>query len=401
MAKNSIQITIALAILSLCLNSCQRDQTFPSNAYECNLAFSDSSKNHVSNIEFQSLIDNIRSLGVPGIVMSIQNQTNGMWLGASGKADLKNNIDLNSCNITRVGSTVKTFTATTILLLQEEGKLNLDDMITNYLSDHEISGLENASTSTIRQLLNHSSGIYNYIQNIQFQTASLNNLVKEWTPDELISYARGQNAYFNPGENVEYSNTNYILLGMIISKIEKKPFYEVFEEKIFIPFGLNSTQFAFQNPVPDNIIRGYADFYSNLNVINVTNYSGWDYNTADGGLISNAYDLNTFFTSLARGEIISQSSLNEMTDWITPNEENTDFFPISHGLGIFKIETQWGDAYIHSGDAIGYYASMVYFPHQETTICWTVNGNYGKIDDFTSTKEAMESIFEVVFRKLI
>ncbi|MHA7832417.1 MAG: serine hydrolase domain-containing protein [Flagellimonas sp.] len=341
-------------------------------------------------------MDDIKSSGVPGITMSVHDPNNGMWLGASGKADLKNNIDLSVSNITRVGSTVKTFTATTILLLHEEGKLDLDAMISDYLTDYELRGLENAEMASIRQLLNHSSGIYNYIENLQFQTASLNHLVKEWTPDELLSYARDKGAYFYPEEDVEYSNTNYILLGMIISKIENKPFYEVFEEKIFTPLGLDNTQFAARNPVPENIIRGYADLYSNLNVINVTYYSGWDYFTADGGLISNPYDLNRFFTSLLSSEIISPSSLNEMMDWVTPKEQDTDFFPIAYGLGIFRMETQWGEAYFHSGDAIGYYANMVYFPEQKTTICWAVNGNYGRIDDFTSTREAMENIFGVV-----
>lgn len=397
MAKNSIQVLIVLVCCSLGLISCQKDEILSPEVFEDNVSFTDSSTNHVDHLKFQKLLDDIKSSGVPGISMAIQDPIRGMWLGASGKADLKSSIDLNVGNIARVGSTVKTFTAVTILILHEEGKLNLDDRVTEYLTDNEIRDLENADSATIRQLLNHSSGIYNYIRNIQFQTASLNDLVKEWTPEELMDYARGQKAYFNPGENVEYSNTNYILLGMIISKIENKAFYKVFEEKIFTPLGLNSTQFAAENPVPDNIIRGYADLYSNLNVIDVTNYSGWDYYTADGGLISNPYDLNVFFTSLVNGELISSSSLDEMMDWIIPNEEDTNFFPVAHGLGIFKMETEWGEAYFHSGDAIGYYANMVYFPDQETTICWAVNGNYGKIDEFTSTQEAMENIFGVVF----
>lgn len=396
MVKNSIRILMGAVFFSLCFISCQKDELLAPDVFDVNVSFIDSSQNHVEDLKFQKLLDDIKSSGVPGISMSIHDPIRGMWLGVSGKADLKNNIDLKVGHITRVGSTVKTFTATTILLLKEEGKLDLDDRITDYLTDYEIRDLENADIVTVRQLLDHSSGIYNYIRNTQFQTASLNNLVKEWTPEELLGYARGRKAYFKPGEDVEYSNTNYVLLGMIISKIENKPFYEVFEEKIFTPLGLNSTQFAAQNPVPNNIIRGYADLYSNLNVINVTYYSGWDYYTADGGLISNPYDLNKFFTSLMNGEIISQSSLKEMMGWIEPKEEDNDFFPIAHGLGIFKMETQWGSAYFHSGDAIGYYANMIYFPEKETTICWAVNGNYGKIDDFTSTREAMENIFGVV-----
>jgi D-alanyl-D-alanine carboxypeptidase len=351
----------------------------------------------VSNLEYQDLLDEIKSSGVPGILMSVRSYEDGMWLGVSGKADLKSNIDLQVCNMTRVGSTVKTFTAVTILLLAEEGKLDLDDPVTMYLSDNDLQDLENADRAAIRQLLQHSSGIYNYIQSLKFQTASINDLIREWEPEELLSYARGRKAYFEPGEDVLYSNTNYILLGMIISAIEGKPFYEVFEEKIFAPLNLSSTRFAATDPVPDGIIRGYVDFYSNLDVINATYYSGWDYYTADGGLISNAYDLNIFLTALFNGEIISQSSLDEMLTWQKPKEEDPEFFPVYYGLGIFKMETPWGDAYFHSGDAIGYYACMAYFPDHSTTICWAVNGNYGKIDEFTSTKAAMENIFGTVF----
>jgi D-alanyl-D-alanine carboxypeptidase len=86
-----------------------------------------------------------------------------------------------------------------------------------------------------------------------------------------------------------------------------------------------------------------------------------------------------------------------MMSWQKPLEEDPDFFPLYYGLGIFKMETPWGDAYFHSGDAIGYYACMAYFPGRKTTICWAVNGNYGKIDKFTSTKAAMETIFGTVF----
>ncbi len=377
--------------------SCMKDEYRDPSVYACALDFADSSAANPSDLKYETMLDGIKSAGVPGITMSIRTGSDGMWLGAAGKADLKDGVDLEPCNITRVGSTVKTFTATTIFLLQEEGKLSLDDKITNYLTSEQLDDIENADQATIRQLLHHSSGIFNYIQNLQFQTASLNDLIKEWSPEELLSYARGKKAYFAPGEDVRYSNTNYVFLGMIISEIEGKPFYEVFKEKIFIPFGLTSTQFAATDPVPNGIIRGYVDLYSNLNVINATYYSGWDYYTADGGLISTPYDLNTFLTALFQGDILSQSSLDEMMEWRAPNDPDPNFFPIYYGLGIFKIESPWGIAYYHSGDAIGYYAAMAFFPERDATITWAVNGNYGKIDEFTSSQEAMEIIFGTVF----
>ena len=179
--------------------------------------------------------------------------------------------------------------------LQEEGKLNINDKISSYLKGDNITKIRNAESATIRQLMQHSSGINNYIQSLQFQTASLNNLIKKWNADELLKYSYNKAPYFSPDEDVQYSNSGYILLGLLIEDIEGKPLYQVFDEKIINPLGLTNTQFAGKNPIPDGIVRGYIDLYSNLNVVESTYYSGWDYYTADGGLISNVYDINVFF----------------------------------------------------------------------------------------------------------
>ena len=155
------------------------------------------------------------------------------------------------------------------------------------------------------------------------------------------------------------------------------------------------TTFAADNPVPNGIVRGYIDLYSKLQVIESTYYSGWDYYTADGGLISNPYDMNIFFQALLKEQIINSNSLTQMMNWQSPNETDTDFFPMAYGLGIFKIETPYGIAYMHSGDAIGYYANMLYFPDENITIVYAANSNYGKIDQYISTKEAFEKIISV------
>jgi len=384
-------ITVFVSLIVL-FASCRKGEDIASDFYQCNFNFNDTSQLNTNNEKYQAVLLEMTGNGVVGATMSVYDKNYGMWLGSSGKADLHNNIDLQNCNITRVGSTVKMFTATTILLLQEEGKINLNDKIANHLSGDNIDKIENAEKATIRQLLQHSSGIYNYIQNLQFQTASLNNLVKEWQADDLLKYAYKKSAYCKPDEDVIYSNTNYILLGLLIEKIEGKPLHQVFEEKIFNPLGLSHTQFAGKNPVPDGIIRGYIDLYSNLQVLESTYFSGWDYYTADGGLISNPYDMNVFFRALMNHEIISQQSLNEMLTWKTPKEQDPEFYEIYYGLGIFKMNTPKGEVYFHSGDAIGYYANMMFFPDDSTTVVYAVNSNYGKIDQFVSTKEAIEKI---------
>lgn len=387
---NKIFIIIVFIIL---LASCRKGENIVPSFYACNFPFADSSSENPDYGKYNTLLANLTSSGVPGITMSVYHQENGIWLGASGKADLHNNVNMQSCNISRVGSTVKMFTATTVLLLQEEGKLDIDDKISDYLEGDVINKIENAEKATIRQLLHHSSGIFNYIQSTQFQTASLNDLIRDWTSDDLLKYAYNKKAYFQPGEDVRYSNTNYILLGMLITKIEGKPFNKVFEEKLFIPLGLTLTSFAAEDPVPDGIARGYIDIYSNLQVIESTYFSGWDYYSADGGLISNPCDLNNFFRALMNGQVLNARSIQEMLTWQAPKEPDPEFFNMWYGLGIFKMDTPQGIAYFHSGDAIGYYCNMVYFPDDNTCVVYASNGNYGKIDEYISTKTAMEYIF--------
>lgn len=388
------QVIYILILSSLWLVSCtvSEDVMVAESTYNCSIPIEASLEEHPKHMQYQSILDSIVGKGVPGIMMTIYNGTDDYepWMGSSGKADLKNNIDLNKCNITRVGSTVKMFTAVTILQLVEEGLLDLEGQASLYLSEDTMNGIANANEATVRQLLQHSSGIYNYIVSPNFQTASLNDLEKVWTPSELLDYARDKNANFEPGSDVDYSNTNYILLGEVIEKIEGKPFYEVFQDRIFTPLNLNFTTFAAEDPVPDNIIRGYIDLYSKLEVIDATYYSGWDYYTADGGLISNPYDLYLFLNAVINQEILSLESFEQMTHWESPSYDDEIFY----GLGIFKMQTQFGDAYMHSGDAIGYAATMMYLPAYDLYICWAVNGNYGKIDEFTQSKEAMEYIIE-------
>ncbi|SFC03220.1 D-alanyl-D-alanine carboxypeptidase [Flexibacter flexilis DSM 6793] len=378
----------------LLLMACEKSETIDPETYSCSFNFTDNSANHPKAQQYQATVNEIVSKGTVGIMMSVYHPNSGQWLGAAGKADINNNIAMQPCMTSRMGSTIKMFTATVTMLLYQEHKINLDEKISNYLKASYIHKIRNAETATIRQLLQHSSGIYNYIQNPKFQTASMNDLKREWRAGDLLPYAYHQPAYFAAGTDVRYSNTNYILLGLLIEQIEGQPLHEVFEKRIFNPLGMTKSLFAAKNPVPNNIARGYIDLYSNFKIIESTYFSGWDYYTADGGLISNPYDMSLFFRKLINGEIISQPLLNEMLTWKTPKEQDADFFPIAYGLGIFKMTTAKGDVYFHSGDAIGYYANMMYIPSSKSVIVYAVNSNYGKLDEWVSTKKAIEKILE-------
>ncbi len=389
--------TVVFVILTGCFFAgCQKSETIAPAFYQCTLSYPDSSTKHPNHTQYQQLLNELTRKGVPGILMSVQSGTHGTWTGASGMADIANQVPMKPCQISRAGSVVKLFTATTVLLLAEEGKLHLDEPITQYLPDAVLNPLKNARQSTIRQLLHHSSGIYNYIQNMHFQTASLNELNKTWYPDELLAYAHDKEPYFGVGQDVRYSNTNYVLLGMIIEKVTGKHFSVVFKEKIFDPLHLKHTSFDINAPIPHGLVRGYIDLYSDLHLTESTYYSGWDYFTADGGLISNPYDLAAFIRSLFQGQLLSDESLAQMQQWLAPKEKDAAFFPIEYGLGLFRIQTPYGYAVYHSGDAIGYYGITVYFPEKDIAIAWQTNGNYGKLDELISSKEAMSKIFDAV-----
>jgi D-alanyl-D-alanine carboxypeptidase len=393
----SISLVFFFIAICVCI-SCQQRETIAPAYYQCTLSYADSSARHPHQANYQRLLDEWIRQGVPGVLMSVQSGTHGTWTGASGMADIANRVPMQPCAISRAGSVVKLFTATTVLLLAEEGKLKLDDPITQYLPDAVLSPLKNARQSTIRQLLHHSSGIYNYIQNLQFQTASLNELSKTWYPDELLAYAHNQSAYFGVDQDVRYSNTNYVLLGMIIEKVTGKHFSVVFKEKIFDPLALKHTSFDINAPIPHGLARGYIDLYSDLHLTESTYYSGWDYFTADGGLISNPYDLAKFIRALFRGQLLSASSLTHMQQWLAPKEKDAEFFPIEYGLGLFRIQTPYGYAVYHSGDAIGYYGITLYFPEKDVAIAWQTNGNYGKLDAMISSQNAMSNVFDVILK---
>ena len=389
-------VNVLFLSFAVTVTACEQDVAQPLQYYSCTATAMEQNADHPLAPALTAFMADRIGSGIPGMLFTVHDPVFGTWSGAAGKAELIGGVDMEVCQITRVGSTVKTFTAVAILQLWEEGRIDLDAPVRDFLSADTLDGLTNAENATVRQLLQHSAGINNYIRSAKFQTASLNDLTRVWQPAELLEYSRGVAPQFPIGTDVDYSNTGYILLGMIIEEVTGMPFYRYFEQRIFEPYQLNFTQFAAEDPVPDGIVRGYIDLYDNGQLIEATDYSGWDYFTADGGLISNPYDLNRFMRLLFTGQIIGEEALDQMITFIYPKEEDPELFRTGYGLGIFSLDTEFGPAYLHSGDAIGYFASMAYFPEHDVTVSWAANGNYGTLDDLQQSRETMQEIFRSV-----
>ena len=166
---------------------------------------------------FQQVLDETRATGgFPGVIALVRSPQ-GTWIGTSGTTGEGLDGAPTPTDHTRVGSLTKTMTATVILQLAEEGKLDLSDPIGKY-----VPGMPNGDTATIQQLAEMTSGIAPYTTSDDFKQQLFADPLKVWTPEELIAFEQGQPAEFAPGEGWQYSNTNYVLLGMVIEQVTGK-----------------------------------------------------------------------------------------------------------------------------------------------------------------------------------
>ena len=340
---------------------------------------------------YQAILDQYTANGLPGISALIRDN-DGVWVGASGKADIGKNVDMSPCTVSKAASLTKTFIATLALKLEEEGKFGLDDPLTKWLPEKVLSKLKNANISTVRQLLNHTTGIADVIEDDGFYLAVLNNPAKKWTPEELLELVYGDDPEFAPGGGVSYSNTNFLLLAMVIYKATGIDHSQLLREKVLVPLALDQSFYYWHDDLPTNVAQGYFDLYNNQTIINVTNFNTGSGN-GYGGLYSNVFDLQTFIEALVRNKtLLSNSMLDQMLTFGEPEGTTNKRL----GLGIFKDFLERAPdqfAYGHRGRDLGYTADMYWFPNQDFTMTYLIN--YG-----TDAKSELRQQF-YDFRKAI
>jgi len=302
---------IITTVCFLTLYGCiQEEISFTESDYACEL---NTQNTHPDSIRFQDYLLEKIDEGIPGISMLIANKK-GVWSGASGLADISNNIHMQSCSVNRVGSITKTFTAISIMQLAEDGLLMLDDKISNYLDTGIISNVHNANTATIRQLLNHTSGIPDFTDNIEYWLDTYNDYDKLWSAEEELEYAYELEPEFNfeSGTQLKYSNTNYVMLGMIVEVVSDKSGESYYQENIFNPLGLTQTFFNQKNKYIPGLVKGYHDEFGDGNIRDYTD-NPFAINSMAGGIASNVEDLFTFLTSvITPGILLNQNSIQEM-----------------------------------------------------------------------------------------
>jgi D-alanyl-D-alanine carboxypeptidase len=291
----------------------------------------------------------------PGAVFSFTTATGETWTGTAGFSDLSTGVAVQQNDLFQIGSITKTFTATTILQLVQEKKVNLDDTLSRWLPTETKSIIPNADTITIKQLLNHTSGIANYTDAPSFLDALSANPTKQLQPEELLNFVKGADPTSAPGEQFSYSNTNYILLGLVIERATGSTFSYEIRERILDPLGMRNTFIGSQEPITGSYAHGYNDLNGNgqfdvADGEDVTNLNlSWA--GSAGNIVSNAADLTRFGQALLSSELLSPATLNLMTIL-----SDTGGF---YGLGIFPSSVSGQTGWLgHNGGTFGYSSSL-------------------------------------------
>ena len=315
----------------------------------------------------------------PGAVVLVRSPELGDWTATFGTRALGSADPVTLADHVRIGSNTKTWTGTVILQLVQEGKLTLDDPVSKYRPD-----VPNGQHITITELLNMRSGLYNYTESLELNQTLDTNPTKVWTPDELLAIAYKRPPYFPPGQGFHYSNTNTVLLGLIIEKLTGSPVEQEFQRRIFSPLGLRNTHLPprTSNVLPAPYPNGYQ-FGSNvetmatqvlppdqqaaaragtLKPLDATHDNpswGW---TAGAG-ISTAEDLARYAQALVGGGLLNDAMQKQRLASIRPINPAD---PKSPGYGLALA--QFGPVFGHTGELPGYNSFMGHDPRRSITI---------------------------------
>jgi D-alanyl-D-alanine carboxypeptidase len=294
----------------------------------------------------QRRLDEVVAASAVGALAEVRDER-GVWRGASGVAELGTTRAVPVQGRLRVGSITKTFVATVVLQLVGEGRLRLDDTVEAWLPGVAPGG----DGITVRQLLNHTSGLYDVVRTLPMPPSRefLDNRWRTWSADELIARAVAHPPAFEPpGSAYAYSNTGYLLLGQIIERVTGRSYSEEIERRVTRPLRLSGTSLPGTSPwIRGPHPHGYVPISRDGDLLDYTRMNPSVFG-AGGEMISTAKDLNRFVAALLGGRLLPAHLLGEM---MTPGIEGGRMY----GLGLAWRDTSCGvRVYGNDGDALTY-----------------------------------------------
>jgi len=326
----------------------------------------------------QALAAGMEEIGFPGAVGAISFGSGEECVFAVGLSDLDGQVPMRPDHRFLAASIGKTFVAAETILLAHEGVLDIDDKVSRWLGDKEgYERIPNADEMTIRNLMSHTAGIPDHVYQPAFAAdlSGLDSRDAAIPPWQLVGYIFDTEPLFQPGEGFGYSDTGYILLGLVIEAASGQPFQGLVQRDFLVPLDLDRTTPS-TTPNPSNLSQAYIDgerirmtqkealdAYGYLNYNAATEWAG-------GGFVSNPRDLARWSRALFSGKAMPFEYLDLMLEG-SPQAGTTE--GRSYGLGVSKYPTEFGVAYGHFGWIPGYVSAAFYLPARDASFAFSIN----------------------------
>ncbi|MCG7563324.1 serine hydrolase domain-containing protein [Pseudoalteromonas sp. McH1-42] len=320
-----------------------------------------------NTLDYQALIDQLVSDEVPGILLYVRTPEHE-FTGAAGIADLQQHSPMDVNSSFHIASSGKIFTALLASMLHEDGMLDLDNTLDTWLPDTLLDQIQYSDQITLRQLLNHSSGIYNYSDKNTYVEDKLANPALPVTNESLTQYALNNPGYFKPGADVHYSNTNYTLAGMILDKVLGYHNAIEIRNRIITPLSLDATFAIGYEQDQGELTPGYD--YIDGEFMNVGPLFSTIWSNATP-VASSVADLALLTRSLFKNSDFASESLQGLlrgSDSLVREDDNTQY-----ALGMMKHTYPNATVYEHSGGNHGYSTQNAYIESHDTSIVLFLN----------------------------
>ncbi|WP_260610276.1 serine hydrolase [Streptomyces sp. WAC06614] len=306
----------------------------------------------------EAILGVMKKADVPGVIVSVSAPRKGSYVRAFGVADKATGQRMSTAMNVRIGSETKTFTVTALLELVDQGKLRLDDPIEKY-----VPGVPNGDKITLRDLAGMRSGLFNYSQDEGFDHVLETDPNHRFTPEELLDYSFKHPVMFEPGTKFFYSNTNLILLGLVVEKVGGLPLDQYIQRHVLAPAGLRHTLFPTGSEFPRPHPQGYTDESADGKVTVSTDWDpSWAW--AAGAMISDLPDLRSWARTVATGTLLTPATQAQRL-----KTEPSGIAGTGYGLGIFDVQGWIG----HNGSLPGYETLTIYLPGPQATVVVMLN----------------------------
>jgi D-alanyl-D-alanine carboxypeptidase len=320
--------------------------------------------------EMQAGLDAITATGVTGVLLRLGGPF-GSEVLTSGVADRQSGRPPTATDTFRIASISKAYSGVVILDLVRDGLVGLDDTVERWLP----GALPEGDRVHIRQLLDHTSGVFNYTDDETFQTEFGNDPLRVWTPAELVAVAAGHRLNFEPGTAYAYSNTDNILIGLIAEAATGDSYAALLQSSVFGPLGLQHTALPTTTALPDPFIHGFF-YHQDGTVQDVSEALSPTGSWASGAIISTATDLARFVGALVGGDLYGQA-LREQARRTVAGDSQPPGPPgpgtNQAGLGLFRYDAACGTMWGHTGRFPGYRTYALATPNGRRTLVLTLN----------------------------